>query len=85
MPVPRFTPGQFLHLALDPYDADGFWPDSRVFSIASSPDARTNLAITYAHWGFAKQALDLFERARRIAPDDVDLILHDTLLPSTRI
>ena len=48
LPVPRFTPGQFLHLALDPYDADGFWPDSRVFSIASSPDARTNLSITYA-------------------------------------
>ncbi len=48
MPVPRFTPGQFLHLALDPYDADGFWPDSRVFSIASSPDARTNISITYA-------------------------------------
>ncbi len=48
MPVPRFTPGQFLHLALDPYDADGFWPDSRVFSIASSPDAQANLSITYA-------------------------------------
>ena len=48
MTVPRFTPGQFLHLALDPYDADGFWPDSRVFSIASSPVARTNLSITYA-------------------------------------
>ena len=38
MPVPRFTPGQFLHLALDPYQADGFWPESRVFSIASSPE-----------------------------------------------
>ena len=48
LPVPRFTPGQFLHLALDPYEADGFWPDSRVFSIASSPDERTSLSITYA-------------------------------------
>jgi ferredoxin-NADP reductase len=35
--VPRFKPGQFLHLALDPYDGSGFWPESRVFSIASSP------------------------------------------------
>ena len=48
MPVPRFTPGQFLHLALDPYEADGFWPESRVFSIASSPDERDRLSITYA-------------------------------------
>ena len=46
--VPRFTPGQFLHLALDPYEADGFWPESRVFSIASSPKERDRLSITYA-------------------------------------
>ena len=36
-PVPRFRPGQFLHLTLDDYDPSGFWPESRVFSIASSP------------------------------------------------
>jgi ferredoxin-NADP reductase len=48
LPVPRFRPGQFLHLALDPVDRDGFWPESRVFSIASSPDERDRLAITYA-------------------------------------
>ena len=48
MSVPRFTPGQFLHLALDPYEADGFWPESRVFSIASSPEERDRLSITYA-------------------------------------
>ena len=47
-PVPRFKPGQFLHLALDPYEPGGFWPESRVFSIASSPDERDRLAITYA-------------------------------------
>jgi len=48
MTVPRFTPGQFLHLALDPYEPDGFWPDSRVFSIANSPEERNRLTITYA-------------------------------------
>jgi ferredoxin-NADP reductase len=48
MPVPSFTPGQFLHLALDPYEPGGFWPESRVFSIASSPGERDRLAITYA-------------------------------------
>ena len=37
--APRFRPGQFLHLALDAYDPSGFWPDSRVFSIASRASA----------------------------------------------
>jgi ferredoxin-NADP reductase len=47
IPVPLFKPGQFLHLALDDPD-DGFWPESRVFSIASSPQQRDRLQITYA-------------------------------------
>jgi len=47
-PVPAFRPGQFLHLALDAFDPGGFWPESRVFSIASSPRERERLAITYA-------------------------------------
>jgi len=35
--VPRFKAGQFLHLTVDNYDpSGGFWPESRVFSIASS-------------------------------------------------
>jgi ferredoxin-NADP reductase len=34
--VPRFKAGQFLHLTLEDFDpAGGFWPESRVFSIAS--------------------------------------------------
>jgi ferredoxin-NADP reductase len=49
--APRFRPGQFLHLALDPYDPSGFWPESRVFSIASSPEERDALRITYAVHG----------------------------------
>ena len=48
IPVPPFKPGQFLHLAIDPYDGAGFWPESRVFSIASSPRERDRLQITYA-------------------------------------
>lgn len=50
-PVPRFRAGQFLHLALDPYDPTGFWPESRVFSIASSPGQRDAVRITYAVHG----------------------------------
>ena len=46
--LPRFLPGQFLHLALDPYDPSSFWPESRVFSIASSPSDQQCLRITYA-------------------------------------
>lgn len=45
---PRFKPGQFLHLALDRFEPGGFWPESRVFSIASPPHQRQQLAITYA-------------------------------------
>jgi 3-ketosteroid 9alpha-monooxygenase subunit B len=48
LPVPSFQPGQFLHLALDPHEPGGFWPESRVFSIASSPRMRDRLSITYA-------------------------------------
>src|ERR1041385_7707594 len=50
-PVPRFRAGQFLHLALDPYDPAGFWPESRVFSIASAPASREHVTITYAVHG----------------------------------
>jgi len=34
----RFKAGQFLHLTLEEFDpVEGFWPESRVFSIASQP------------------------------------------------
>jgi ferredoxin-NADP reductase len=64
--VPRFRAGQFLHLALDPYDPTGFWPDSRVFSIASPPAQRDSVRITYAvHGPFtARMEHDLVEGRR---------------------
>lgn len=46
--APRFRAGQFLHLAIDPYDPGGFWPESRVFSIASSPSRLDHLSISYS-------------------------------------
>jgi len=46
--APRFFAGQFLHLALDIYQPGDFWPESRPFSIASSPVDRSLLTITYA-------------------------------------
>lgn len=47
-PAPAFRPGQFLHLTVNEYDPSGFWPESRVFSIASAPTRRDELAICYS-------------------------------------
>jgi ferredoxin-NADP reductase len=44
----KFLPGQFLHLTLDEFDpTTGYWPESRVFSIASEP-RRETLTIVYS-------------------------------------
>lgn len=50
-PVPRFKPGQFLHLALDSWDPSAHWPDSRAFSIASAPESRNRLQVTVSEVG----------------------------------
>lgn len=43
-----YHPGQFLHLAIDmSYDGVGQWPESRCFSMQSSPD-KESIIITYA-------------------------------------
>jgi len=50
--VPKFRAGQFLHLALDEYQPQAQWPESRVFSIASAPsERRKKLAITISAKG----------------------------------
>jgi len=64
-PSPRFQAGQFLHLALDPYDPSDFWPESRVFSIASAPDDRDLLRITYAVKGQFTARMEAELRAGR--------------------
>jgi ferredoxin-NADP reductase len=43
----KFAPGEFLHLALDEYDTSGAWPESRCFSIQTSPQEE-NIKITYS-------------------------------------
>jgi ferredoxin-NADP reductase len=50
-PIPRFSPGQFLHLALDPFEPGAHWPESRVYSIASSPMRRDRVKITVSRQG----------------------------------
>ncbi|MTK52806.1 hypothetical protein [Paludibacter sp.] len=45
----RFAPGQFLHLSIDSdYDGVSQWPESRCFSIQTSPDDFGSLKITYS-------------------------------------
>jgi NAD(P)H-flavin reductase len=45
---PRFRPGQFLHLTVDNFDpSSGYWPESRVFSIASRSGSGT-IVILYS-------------------------------------
>jgi ferredoxin-NADP reductase len=46
--TPRFKAGQFLHLALDPYDPSAHWPESRAFSIANSPARLNELRIVFS-------------------------------------
>ncbi|MFA6923080.1 MAG: FAD-dependent oxidoreductase [Bacteroidales bacterium] len=42
-----FSPGQFLHLSLETYDPSFPWPESRCFSMQSSPTEQ-NIRITFA-------------------------------------
>jgi ferredoxin-NADP reductase len=82
MAVPGFKPGQFLHLALDEPQPGGFWPESRVFSIASSPRDSDRLAITYAVKGAFTTRME-----RELAPGGsawVKLPYGDFVVDSTR-
>lgn len=46
--LPPFRPGQFLHLTVEDYEPASFWPESRVFSIASSPREQNRLRLCFA-------------------------------------
>ena len=55
----RFRPGQFVHVALDPYDPSRHWPESRVFSIASAPSDPHGMRLTVSRQGrFTSRLLD---------------------------
>lgn len=54
---PNFKPGQFMHLAIDKYDPSFHWPESRVFSIATSPSRRNKLRITFSVKGMFTQRM----------------------------
>ena len=57
--LPRFLPGQFVHLAISKFNPSGFWPESRVFSIANSVSDRRTLNLTISRQGeFTNKIID---------------------------
>ena len=60
----KYKPGQFLHLALSEYVPSAAWPESRCFSMQSSPDKDT-LSITFSVKGeFTKRLADVIQIGR---------------------
>jgi ferredoxin-NADP reductase len=49
--LPRFIPGQFIHLTIEEYDRSGFWPESRVFSVANAVADRRTIDLTISRQG----------------------------------
>ena len=57
--LPRFVPGQFIHLTMDHYDSSGFWPESRVFSVANAVADRSTIRLTISRQGiYTSRILD---------------------------
>ena len=67
MPRPRWKPGQFLHLALDPYDPSGHWPESRCFTMASGSLEKEFVRLTIAAKGtFTRRILAELQPGRKV-------------------
>jgi ferredoxin-NADP reductase len=49
--LPRFIPGQFVHLTVDEFDPASFWPESRVFSVANAVADRRSVKLTISRQG----------------------------------
>jgi ferredoxin-NADP reductase len=65
---PRYKPGQFVHLALEPYDAARHWPESRAFTIAAGATNQELLRLTIAVKGsFTRRIFDELQVGRRVA------------------
>lgn len=81
--VPKFHPGQFLHLALDPYSPDRLWPESRVFSIASATSERArDLSVTISVKGAYTQRI--FDTLREGSECWLKLPYGEFLFPDDR-
>jgi len=57
--LPKFLPGQFIHLSLELYDPCTFWPVSRVFSVANAVTDNLTLKLVIANQGvYTKRIID---------------------------
>jgi ferredoxin-NADP reductase len=64
---PRYKPGQFLHLALDPYDPSGHWPESRAFTIAKGASDPEFIRLTISDKGrFTHRILGELTEGRQV-------------------
>lgn len=62
----HYLPGQFLHLAIDEYDGIGQWPESRCFSMQSSPDEEI-LKITFSLKGnYTKRMANELQQGKEV-------------------
>jgi ferredoxin-NADP reductase len=65
--LPRFKPGQFIHLTIEEFDLTGFWPDSRVFSVANAVEDRRTIDLTISRQGeYTKRILDQVKQGDRL-------------------
>jgi glycine betaine catabolism B len=65
--LPRFYPGQFIHLALDPYHPASFWPESRIFSVANSVNDHCTIELTISRQGrFTSRILEELEEGSEV-------------------
>jgi ferredoxin-NADP reductase len=65
--LPRFTPGQFIHLTLEPFDPAGYWPESRVFSVANAVADRRSIGLTISRQGaYTSKILDQLREGDRL-------------------
>lgn len=65
--LPRFTPGQFIHLTLEPFDPASFWPESRVFSVANAVADRRTVELTISRQGvYTSKILDQLKECDQV-------------------
>ncbi|MFB1490751.1 MULTISPECIES: ferredoxin--NADP reductase [unclassified Thiocapsa] len=65
--LPRFTPGQFIHLTLEPFDPASFWPESRVFSVANAVADRCSVELTISRQGaYTSKILDQLQEGDQV-------------------
>jgi ferredoxin-NADP reductase len=65
---PKFKPGQFVHVTLEPYDPSSHWPESRAFSVASAPSNKAEIRLTVGRQGaYTARILDEVKEGQTLA------------------